>query len=80
MTIGKKRYGINTDWVGYLNSLKKEKIGKNKSILILGFGGASQAIYYGFIKKGYKNIMVFNRSRKAIKINIVLIIIIVLLL
>jgi len=69
VTIGKKTKGINTDWKGYLSSIKDEKISKNKNILILGFGGASQAIYYGFNFKGYKNINVFNRSKKAIKIN-----------
>ena len=53
---------------GYLNSIKQEKINKNKNILILGFGGASQAIYYGFFFKGYKNVSVFNRSKKAINI------------
>ena len=69
VTIGNKIKGINTDWVGYLNSIKQEKINKNKNILILGFGGASQAIYYGFFFKGYKNVSVFNRSKKAININ-----------
>ena len=68
VTVGNKIKGINTDWVGYLNSIKQEKINKNKNILILGFGGASQAIYYGFFFKGYKNISVFNRSKKAINI------------
>ena len=68
VTIGNKIKGINTDWVGYLNSIKQEKINKNKNILILGFGGASQAIYYGFFIKGYKNVNVFNRSKKAINI------------
>jgi shikimate dehydrogenase len=68
VTVGKKIKGTNTDWVGYLNSIKQEKINKNKNILILGFGGASQAIYYGFFFKGYKNVSVFNRSKKAINI------------
>jgi shikimate dehydrogenase len=68
VTVGKKIKGINTDWVGYLNSIKQEKINKNKNILILGFGGASQAIYYGFFVKGYKNVSVFNRSKKTINI------------
>jgi shikimate dehydrogenase len=68
VTVGKKIKGINTDWVGYLNSIKKEKINKNQNILILGFGGASQAIYYGFFFKGYKNVSVFNRSKKIINI------------
>ena len=69
VTIGNKIKGINTDWVGYLNSIKQEKINKNKNILILGFGGASQAIYYGFLFKGYKNVSIFNRSKKTININ-----------
>tara|TARA_B100000579_G_C22770390_1_gene823641 strand:+ start:101 stop:886 length:786 start_codon:yes stop_codon:yes gene_type:complete len=68
VTVGKKIKGINTDWQGYLNSIKEEKITKDKKIIILGYGGASQAIYYGFVQKGYKNITVFNRSKKAIKI------------
>ncbi|MDA9620714.1 shikimate dehydrogenase [Pelagibacteraceae bacterium] len=69
VTVGNKIKGINTDWIGYLNSIKQEKINKNKNILILGFGGASQAIYYGFFFKGYKNVSVFNRSKKAINIS-----------
>jgi shikimate dehydrogenase len=68
VTVGNKIKGTNTDWVGYLSSIKHEKINKNKNILILGFGGASQAIYYGFLFKGYKNINIFNRSKKAINL------------
>ena len=64
VTVNKKIRGINTDWSGYLNSIKNIKIKKNKKILILGYGGASQAIYYGFLLKGYKNVEVFNRSKK----------------
>ena len=69
VTVGKKIKGTNTDWVGYLNSIKQEKINKNKNILILGFGGASQAIYYGFFLKGYKNVSVFTRSKKIINLD-----------
>ena len=68
VTVGNKIKGTNTDWIGYLNSIKQEKINKNKNILILGFGGASQAIYYGFFFKGYRNVSVFNRSKKIINI------------
>ena len=68
VTVDKKTKGTNTDWTGYLNSIKQEKINKNKNILILGYGGASQAIYYGFLFKGYKNVSVFNRSKKKINI------------
>ena len=67
VTLSKKIKGINTDWVGYLNSIKSAKISKKHKILILGYGGASQAIYYGFSLRGFKNILVFNRSKKAIR-------------
>ena len=66
--VGKKLRGINTDWTGYLNSIKLEKIHKNKKILILGYGGAAQAIFYGFLLRGFKNVVVFNRSKKLIKL------------
>ncbi len=69
VTIRKKITGINTDWSGYLDSIRNEKINKNKNILILGYGGASQAIYYGLVYQGYKNVSVFNRSKKIIKLN-----------
>ena len=69
VTIDKKNKGTNTDWIGYLNSIKQEKINKNINILILGYGGASQAICYGFLYKGYKNVNIFNRSKKKINID-----------
>ena len=65
--VGKKLKGTNTDWIGYLSSIKLEKINKNDKILILGYGGASQAIFYGLLLKGYKNVIVFNRTKKFIK-------------
>ena len=69
VTVDKKTKGTNTDWIGYLNSIKQEKINKNINILILGYGGASQAICYGFLYKGYKNLNIFNRSKKKINID-----------
>ena len=69
VTVGNKTKGTNTDWIGYLNSIKQEKINKTKNILILGYGGASQAICYGFHYKGYKNVNIFNRSKKKINID-----------
>ncbi|MDC6447466.1 shikimate dehydrogenase [Alphaproteobacteria bacterium] len=68
VTVGKKIKGINTDWVGYLSSIKDLKIHKNKNILIMGCGGASKAIVYGLFFKGFKNINVFNRTTKKIKV------------
>ena len=66
VTVGRKTKGTNTDWVGYLNSIKELKINKNKNILILGYGGAAQAILYGFFLKGFESVAVFNRSKKLI--------------
>ena len=54
VTIGKKIKGTNTDWLGYLGSIKNLKLKKMKKILILGYGGAAQAIFYGFLLKGIK--------------------------
>jgi len=62
----KTNKGINTDWIGYLNSIKEFKINKSKNIIVLGYGGASKAIVYGLFFKGYKNVLVFNRTKKQI--------------
>ncbi|MBI04317.1 MAG: hypothetical protein CMI96_00700 [Pelagibacteraceae bacterium] len=64
---GKIKRGTNTDWLGYQESLSKNNINKKSSIIILGYGGAAQAIYYSFILRGYKNINVFNRTKKLIE-------------
>ena len=63
----KTNKGINTDWIGYLNSIKELKIKKSENIIILGYGGASKAIVYGLFYKGFRNIFVFNRTKKLIK-------------
>jgi shikimate dehydrogenase len=68
VTLGDKTKGINTDWIGYKNSIKKLNINKNSNIVILGFGGAAQAIIYSFVSGGFKNIVVFNRTKKLIKL------------
>ncbi len=56
--------GYNTDGIGYVKSLKNEinfSI-KNKTILILGAGGASRAIIFSLIKENPKKIYIANRS------------------
>jgi len=58
--------GVNTDWVGYKNIIKTQNFNKSKNIIILGYGGASQAISYYFFSTGYKNVFIFNRSKKLI--------------
>ena len=59
--------GTNTDWTGYYKTLPNIKQTKNKKVIILGYGGASHAIHYVLKKRGFKNILIFNRSKKKIK-------------
>ena len=63
----KQPTGINTDWIGYKRSLKGLKIQKSKHIIILGYGGAAQAIHYSFVYMGYSKITIFNRTKKLIQ-------------
>ncbi|SHF21343.1 shikimate dehydrogenase [Marinitoga hydrogenitolerans DSM 16785] len=55
-----KDIGYNTDWIGFYNSIKKEKL--NGKIIILGAGGASKAIIYGLYKLGVDKITLINRT------------------
>ena len=59
--------GTNTDWTGYYKTLPNIKKTKNKKVIILGYGGASHAIHYVLKKRGFKDILIFNRSKKKIK-------------
>ena len=59
--------GANTDWTGYYKTLQNIKKTKNRKVIILGYGGASQAIHYVLKKRGFKDILIFNRSKKKIK-------------
>ncbi len=59
--------GTNTDWTGYYKTLPNIKKTKNRKVVILGYGGASHAIHYVLKKRGFKNILIFNRSKKKIK-------------
>ena len=59
--------GINTDWTGYYKTLPNIKQTKNRKVIILGYGGASHAIHYVLKKRGFKDILIFNRSKKKIK-------------
>ncbi len=65
--VGKKVRGINTDWAGYYKTLPKPKKLKDKKIILIGYGGAALAIHYLLVNKGFKNIKIFNRSKKLLK-------------
>ncbi len=62
--------GTNTDWTGYYKTLPKINKPQNKKIIILGYGGASHAIHYVLKKKGFKEILIFNRTKIKIKYSI----------
>ena len=67
VTVGSKIEGTNTDWEGYYKTLPKIKNLKRKNVIIVGYGGAALAIHYVLKIKGFKNILIFNRSRKKIR-------------
>ena len=57
--------GYNTDVSGFMTGLKYfKKLNIKKPALIIGAGGASEAIIYSLISKGFKEIFVMNRTRK----------------
>lgn len=63
-----KLIGYNTDGRGFTDVLKDKKIDiKNKSIAILGAGGASRAISIVLAKEGIREITIFNRTVKKAK-------------
>lgn len=53
-------FGSNTDYLGFLETIKD--IDCSKNICVLGAGGASSAIIYAFFKKGVKKINIYNRT------------------
>jgi len=62
-----KLIGYNTDWNGFLDDLKIQKINlKNKKIFILGAGGACKAVLYALNKIDVKNIFLCSRTYKKV--------------
>ena len=59
---GKLR-GYNTDWQGFITDLKSKKINlKNKTVLVIGAGGAAKAILYSLNKLKVKQIYLTSRT------------------
>jgi len=53
--------GYNTDYLGFIASLKKHKVGlKNKNVVMLGAGGAAHAIGYAINLSKPKNFFIYN--------------------
>ena len=61
-----KLTGYNTDGEGYLRSLTEETGVEleNKSVLILGAGGAARAVGYALSRHPLKNLLIANRGRE----------------
>jgi len=62
----KKLYGYNTDAYGFVENIKSSKPAfdfKNKTAMVLGAGGAANAILYGLIQSGVKKIYLTNRTQ-----------------
>ena len=59
---GGKLIGYNTDYTGFLRSLKEELkfIPKSKTVLVMGAGGASRAVSFGLASHGAKNIYIYD--------------------
>ena len=58
--------GYNTDWIGYYETLPKKINPKKNKVILIGYGGAALAIHYVLQLNGFKEIMIFNRSKKKI--------------
>lgn len=59
---GKKFKGHNTDWLGFVYALKEARFNPaGKKAVVLGAGGAARACVYGLLKKGVREIVIFNR-------------------
>ncbi|MFH1645886.1 MAG: shikimate dehydrogenase [Candidatus Omnitrophota bacterium] len=67
---GKKFVGYNTDYMGFLRSVKEDlKIDfRNKRIMLLGAGGAARAVGFGCAKTGVSELLIYDiasaRSKK----------------
>ena len=64
---GSKTEGTNTDWIGFVDSVKQHqkdqalKINKNLAIVV-GYGGSAKAVIYALSLMGFEKIKVFNRT------------------
>lgn len=60
-------FGTNTDAYGFIHNLIHQQPQikfKNKTILVLGAGGAARAVIYGLIEQQVKKIIVVNRTKE----------------
>lgn len=58
-----KLKGYNTDWLGITAPLEKKTSLKNKTVAVLGAGGAARAAIFGLLQKG-SQVIIFNRTQE----------------
>ena len=63
---GRKTFGDNTDWAGFLQDWKDNEMGDiaGKRGVILGSGGAASAVVYALVQSGIEEIWLFNRHKE----------------
>ena len=61
----KKLKGYNTDYIGFINSIKPLLNSKHKKAIILGSGGASKAIIYSLNKMNISSLIVSRNKLKG---------------
>jgi len=64
-----KLTGYNTDWNGFFEDLKENKINiKNKTAVVVGAGGGSKAVLYALSYGGIKKIIIASKTYKTAKV------------
>lgn len=53
--------GDNTDWKGFVRSLRENTDVRDKKVLVIGAGGAARAVCYGIVKEGGE-LFITNRT------------------
>lgn len=61
-----KLYGYNTDWLGILLPIEKLTNLQNKTVALIGAGGAARAAAYAITSKG-ANLTIYNRTLEKAK-------------
>lgn len=58
-----KLYGYNTDMFGFIESIKSRDLTlENKTVAVLGTGGAAKAVVVGLLNEKVKEILIFSRD------------------
>ncbi|WP_448588171.1 shikimate dehydrogenase [Thermocrinis sp.] len=61
---GERTEGYNTDWIGFLRTLKEVMDDvKGKKVLVLGAGGSSRAVLYALEREGAQ-VFLWNRTKE----------------